>query len=411
MNAPLRQQPRSETAAGATSVGAPFFERSFIDLSEVRPVVTCYCDTDPVYASYAVTGLIELASAGEIELRFRLRDHRLPKSRGFWALWLQVAAEGVESGVAIDCHDLAHYYCSVGMEACRLYFKSNLGPETYRHVPQHLHSKLRPLGPYLPSRPIRDRALWRRWIGNVRVKFDHRFFLSMKSRGLYDRWKKFAPELNRHKRYASRKVYRDYEAPPADDFVSAQTDAAAPIVFFNPSCWDEDADPTVARINETRSRLICGLRDALGSRFDGGFRRYGPVWRRYAAAAEDRTIPHDEYVRLVKTSLVSVYVNGLGNCFSWRLAEIMAASQCVVTEPIINDAGFPFDESTGFVERQTPEEMVAAVVELANNPERIRLLRRRMWQTYVNRVRPPTRIRQVLTEVIQAARNTAESRT
>ncbi len=374
-----------------------------IDVAAVRPVVTCYCDTDPVHASYAVAGLIELADDDEIDLRFELRDRRLPKSRGFWTLWLQVAAEGYESGVAVDCHDRDYYHCPAALDACRLYFKSNLGPGTYGAVGENARSKLRPLGPYLPSRPSRDRALLRRWLGNVRVKFDHRFFVSTKQVGLREKWRMFAPELNRHKRYLSRKVFDAYESLPPDESTIGPP-ADGPIVFFNPSCWDEDAEPTVAAINRTRSQLICGLREALGPRFVGGFRRYGAVWPRYAEAAEDRTIPHDEYVRLVKSALVTVYVNGLGNCFSWRLAEIMAASQCVVTEPIVNDAGFPFDESTGFVVRSTPEAMVAAVVELAHDPARVGLLRRRMRQAYVDRVRPPTRMRQVLAEVLGAAR-------
>lgn len=398
--------------SGSTAIAPPTVgsepSPSFVDVAEVRPLVTCYCDTDPVHSSYPVTGLIELAEAGEIELRFRGRDRSLPRSRGFWALWLRVEAEGEDSGVAVDCHDLDHYFCPHALGACRFYYKSNLGQGTYERAPKDLQSRLRPLGPYLPSRPAQDRDLFRRWLGNLRVKFDHRFFVSNKSGSLGQKWRTFRPEFNRIKRYRSRKVWSQYESPPADEPRDAPLPADAPAVFFNPSCWDEISDPSVAQINDVRSRLICGLREALGPRFVGGFRRYGPVWQRYPAAAEDRTISHDEYVRLVKSALVTVYVNGLGNCYSWRLAEVMAASQCIVTEPIVNDAGFPFDESTGFVMRPTPEEMVKAVVELIQQPARVRELRRHAWRAYCEQVRPPVRMRRILADVIQAARGSRE---
>jgi hypothetical protein len=104
-------------------------------------------------------------------------------------------------------------------------------------------------------------------------------------------------------------------------------------------------------------------------------------------------------VRLLHATPLSVYVNGKYECFSWRLAEEFAASRCIVSEPIPNDAGFPLGEETGIVIRDTPEAIAEEVVRLANEPDEVRALAARSRRTQVERLRPQVRMRRLLREL------------
>jgi hypothetical protein len=361
-----------------------------------RFAVTCFGDTDLVHASYAVTGLIELANRGEIDVEFRVHDSGSAGVRSPWALRLNIAHRDETWPIAVDCHDLATHLCPAALATCRLYFKSNLNHETYSAAGAS-GSRLRPFGPYLPCRPQNDRGLWKRWLGHARVKFAHRFIHSHRPMSAVAKVREFLTELNRHKRYLSRKVWTEYESPPRE------LPAKGPLVVFNPSCWDEAEHPSIRPMNEFRARLIVRLRELFGPRFVGGFRRYGPAWSSYPEAVEDRPISHDEYVRLLAATPLAVYVNGKWGCFSWRLAEELAASRCLVSEPIPNDAGFPLDEGAGIVVRRTPEEIAAEVRRLADDPDAVRALSRRSRQTHIERLRPAVRMRNLLREVAAAS--------
>src|SRR5262245_48902055 len=114
------------------------------------PAVTCYCDVDLVHAAYPVTGLIELADAGEIELRFQYRDHQVREPRTPWTLWLRLQSSNDDLPIAIDLHDVARHLCVASLRECRYYYKVNLNEQTLAAAPAALQSKIVPFGPYFP---------------------------------------------------------------------------------------------------------------------------------------------------------------------------------------------------------------------------------------------------------------------
>jgi len=361
--------------------------------------VTCFSDTDLVHSSDAVTGLIELADSGEIELCFRLQDPSVSRRRGAWALWLRVSTDADHDlGVCIDCHDTPHYYCPDGLAACRLYYKSSLRQETYDSVPTAYRAKLRPFGPYLPCRPRRDRARTLRWLGSVYTKLRHLLLLSTKKRSWRDKLRLYSWELMRFHRYASRNVWCDYEASSREVFPDK------PTILFNPTCWDEKDGDEIRKLNEKRARLIVALRREFGDQFIGGFKNNGPSVHKYPDAIEPHALPHNEYVRLQRASPITAYVNGKWGCFSWRLAEHLAAGQGMVSERIVNDAGFPLNESAGIVQCDTVEEIVESLRHLSESPQRMRQLSENSLRTYVERLRPAVRMRRIINEVINLQR-------
>jgi hypothetical protein len=364
------------------------------------PQVTCYCDTDLVHAAYVTTGLIELADAGEIELKFRLRAPRSSSPRSVWTIWLQVRNGAEDYGICVDFHDLSQYYCPVGLAACRYYFKTNLDSSTYAAIPAACLSKLRAFGPYLPARPLRERSLelrrWGSFYAKGKMRLLSRKTLSSPRRAVND----LAYELlRRRKRYLSRKLWNEYEEPPTADEARATERSA---LVFNPTCWDESEGPAIRALNEERAELILALRKALGDRFVGGFRRSETALTKYPDAVESNALSHDAYIALIHSTPIAVYTNGKWGCFSWRLLELFATSKCIVSLPIPCDAGTALDESVGV--HQCPD--VAAVVgklcELDANPDTIRESRHRAWEYYTTQMRPIARMRRLLTESMQA---------
>lgn len=357
--------------------------------------VTCFCDGDLVLASYAVCGFIELANAGEIELSFRRRDPSLRRLDGAHCMWLRISSGAGDVGVMIDCHDRAGHLDLAGLRACQYYFKSNFGAETRQHAPAEAHAKLRALGPYLPCRPHQDRQERLRWWGSITAKLRQRWFSSQKPRSPYQHLQEFRNELLRLRRYRSRKTWSEYESPP-QPIAAAKS---APILF-NPSCWDEAEGEPVRVMNEFRAKLICALRAEFSDRFVGGFRRLGPSYSRYPEAVETATISHDQYLDLLRRSPVVVYTNGKWDCYSWRFAESLAASKCIVSETIPNAPGPALNENLGIVQCASVEEIVAAVRRFDCNPELAHEYALRCHRFYVEAVRPQSRMRLLLKEVL-----------
>lgn len=369
------------------------------------PQVTCYNDTDLIHAAYAVAGLIEAADAGEIDLQFRRSDPKLRRPEGHWALWMRIKGEEGDFGACVDCHDVADYFCPDSLAACRFYYKSNLSEKTYRAVPPEYREKLRPLGPYLPSRPRHDRAVRSRWIGSAFTKIRQRLLWSTRRLSFTNNLREIYWDLVRGKRYLSRKTWDQYENAPIN------AEAGQRVILFNPACWDESEGDEVCQLNEFRARLIVALREAFGERFVGGFRRYGPSYHKYPDACETSYISHDEYVRLLGSSNLAVYTNGKWDCFSWRLAETLAASKCIVSQRIPNDAGVPLDERVGIVQCDTIEEMVAALKRFDKDPELTREYAERCQRYYEEWVRPRERMRKLIAEVLAPASDCARTLT
>jgi hypothetical protein len=362
-----------------------------------RPQVTCFCDVDLVHASHPVTGLIELAEAGEIELQFAHRDRSVRGFRGAWTLWLRIKSDESDAPVAIDLHDKADYISDPSLNECRFYYKVNLGDRTFARVPPDRHGKLRPYGPYHPCRPRCDRGLLRRWAGSLSVKIRNRLFHTTAPMSLYAKLHDTASQLRRHRRYLSRRVWNDYEAGPqrAVDYVDNFP------ILFNPTCWDEAEGDEIREMNEFRARLILALRREFGVRFVGGFRNSGPAASRYPEAVETRPISHDEYIRLLHAAPIVIYGNGKFGCFSWRLAEAFAASQCIVSETISNRADVPLDEQAGCLQCDGVEEMLTTLNRLLDDPDAVAEYSRRTRAFYVDFVRPQARMRRLIDDVLR----------
>jgi hypothetical protein len=368
-------------------------------VAAVRPRVTCYCDVDLVHAAYPVTGLIEMADAGEIELEFRYRDARVDEPRRHWTLWFRVQTPQADVPVTIDLHDVSRYVCAASLRACRHYYKVNLSAKTFEVAPPDIQSKLVPFGPYYPCLPTRDRSVWFRFASNVAVAINKTSKTTQTAPTIKSRLRDLVGHLRRLRRYRSRYVWSGYESPPLD----AAERARDWKIVFNPACWDEIEGDEIRRMNEFRARLITTLRRELGPRFVGGFRRNETATTRYPEAVEPSPLSHQEYIRLLQSSPIDVYGNGKFGCFSWRLGEAFAASKCIVSEAMPNDAGEPLDERVGCLQSNSIDEMLTTLNNLLADDGAVAEYSHRAAAYYARRLQPQQRMRQLIAETVGLA--------
>lgn len=363
--------------------------------------VVCFADTDLVTTSFATTALIELAHAGQIRLRWRLRDLRLRGVRSPFTVWCHVRElpRGAWRRVCFDLHDADTHLDLACLRAADRYFKMNLSERSRERAPAEDRGKLEPFGPATACRPVVDERVGLRWFGGLVGHALHQLALLPQLPSWLDGGKHVLRQLTRTQRYAQRMTWPQFEADDTGDLADSP-------VFFNPSCWPE-ANAQIAAVNAFRAEVIVRLRERLGSRFAGGFRDSTTARERYPQAIEDRSYSSDEYLARLHRSPLAIYTNGLTNAFSWRLYENFAAGKCVVSEPIPNEPGFPLDRGAGIVVCATPEGLVEEVVRLLAAPAERAALAEAARETYRSRLQPLTRMQRLLGQVLGAPVATA----
>jgi hypothetical protein len=371
----------------------------------MTPNVTCFVDSDLVHSAYAVTGLIELSREGRIRLGFGLTSRRVAGVRGVFTTCMEVRFDEGERAalVCLDFHDAAEYLCKASLEACDVYFKANLSAKTVVAAGS-ASEKLRAFGPYFPCRPTTDRRFLSRCFGNSFAHLRFRLRGATKKTTLFRKFRDAAAQTRRYRRYLSRHRWDAYESPPSE-----ARPADGLVAFFNPTCWTE-SNEKVRAINQFRARAIVELRRLLGQRFAGGFRHNELAEREYSEALEDRHYSHDEYLEHLKRAPIAIYTNGLDDCFSWRLIEVLAAGKCVVSERIPNDPGFLLDRDAGVIQCHSAEDVARTVAELERSPTLVREMQESAWRTYERRLRPHVRMQALIDEIQEHFSNAIETR-
>jgi hypothetical protein len=284
--------------------------------------------------------------------------------------------------VHFDTHD-AQEIALGELESCDVYFKRSYLPAVIESLPVSQRSKVRPLGlnycvlPDIPDslrvqRGFGLSGLSRRTLGALKQAFDtgNRFGFQPRQRLLES-----APDL-----------------------------AAAPNVLFLVAAYDPHDDPTRsedksaerASLNEARARCIRLLRDALGPRFTGGFSRSRYTERTYPDLIWPGAAAQENYLRVLKTFPICVASTGLHGSTGWKLAEYIAFSKAVVSEPLVYEVPGGFASGRNYIKFSSPEECVHAAIRLIEDAG----LRRQIMQNnaayYRDYLRPDVLVKNAL---------------
>jgi hypothetical protein len=141
-------------------------------------------------------------------------------------------------------------------------------------------------------------------------------------------------------------------------------------------------------VNERRANTVRALKSHFGDRFVGGLR-----FSAYAQATyPDCLYPGDPglkgHVALSKACLINVNTAGLHDSTSWKIPEYMAASRCIVSEPMHYTIPVPLVEGRNYLAFRSPEDCVAACERLLSDPAAANTMRGENDAYYRAHIRP-----------------------
>ena len=144
-------------------------------------------------------------------------------------------------------------------------------------------------------------------------------------------------------------------------------------VLFLTRLWSPQATPgsdpcALKELNSMRIELIRTLRRRFGARFVGGVQHDEYSRRQCPDCVTDVGMSKSHYLDLMKSHLIAVASTGLHGSTGWKLAEYVAASRCIVSEPLRSELPEPLVAGTNFLEYRTPEQCADACERLLDDP-------------------------------------------
>jgi hypothetical protein len=324
------------------------------------PPLTChlFVQSNLAHLQQVYTGFHRLHRRGVIRLSQTLiapttnDPARPPHLRDAWRAHLQVVVND-RLKLFYDVHD-SFEIDELALARSDAYFKRSYAPH-FARTPAY-RGKVFPLG--LNYHVFDDAAdpfdLQRMALED---SWSERLVTALRYTGL-DRWL----PLVYLPRVSNTQGHPDYTAEPRALFM---TRAYAPEAAPSPEKAAERE-----RLNAMRANCIRALRAAFGARFYGGFEVEPYAQTHYP----DCLIPAEHmarkrrYLRLLADFPIGVTTRGLHDSNGWKLAEYVACARAIVTERLAYQPPGPFACGSNYLEFTSPEECVAAVAQLFDQP-------------------------------------------
>ena len=280
---------------------------------------------------------------------------------------------------------------------CDFYFKRSFVPE----LPISGVDKIYPLGLNYPVYGTSDYALQRGWwaLAADRSPVKKNALVQIgRSSGVLSR------ALNTNGGRTSSSI---------DCFEGLPFFASPPHILFLARAWDpqrvakkgQAAVEERIHINQTRAECIRKLRREFGSLFLGGFALDAYANEHFKdCVVDDLKITRKiHYLGLVKNASICIATMGLQGSNGWKLGEYVAGAKAIVSEKLCYLPGNGFRAGVNYLEFETPDDCVAAVQELAQNPAKCYLMMKENHAYYHRALRPDILIWNTLQTVLNRA--------
>jgi len=156
-------------------------------------------------------------------------------------------------------------------------------------------------------------------------------------------------------------------------------------ILFQTRVWEPHDAPGDEVINEERIALLRALKREFGSRVIGGV-----VPTPFALKTCPEFITHQpcrqpQYIRWAKRPLIGIYSRGLYRSVAAKMAEYLAASKCIVSDPIDNQLSAPLDHISVY---RSESECLEACDHLLSDASLAQFQRQQSWKYYEAHVAP-----------------------
>lgn len=310
-----------------------------------RPHVTLWLgwDHDLYHISTLLTGLVELERTGRLKLRLAASPAGKTQNTG---VRLDVAWDGGAQvdRLAVDLRDDSRSWDAGLLADCDVYLKRSFRSASYTALPLAQRNKFVPYGLNYATRTNRMAArLVSHYLKQV---------LSYSS--------SFA-SFHKH-------VLKQLVFSPTPEFYEAAPDSAVERgVFFQTRVWNKESIPPSQdwhTFNESRAGLVRALRKELGAAFAGGLVPDATAREHFPDLLTTAPTRRGDFIAYSRRFLVAVSSEGLHGSVGFKMAEALAASRCIVTEPLGAELTAPLVEGKNILTYQTVDEAVNHCVRL-----------------------------------------------
>jgi hypothetical protein len=331
------------------------------------------------YTSRIHAGLCTLAQRGEITLMYTRtgRDcHRIDNDST--TLCLEVGSPNGRK-IAVDLRDRSDIFCRNSLAWCDLYLKRSFHAPDVETLPLDISRKVAPAGPNYYATNPESVARIIRSIG----------------------FKSIVGGISSLQRLRTLMVL-----PRVSDFEQEPTDPVEPTVVFQSRVWEphETKGEFDATINEERVEILRALRDALGDRFRGGLVPTPTALSHYSEFVTCLPTRRTAYTLWSKRNLIGIYSRGVHHSIAAKLPEYLAASQCIVTEPIRNAMAAPLTEGLHYLPFTSPSECVAACRRVIEDPSYSATMQRANHDYYIKYIEPSAYARAIVRAQVHGER-------
>lgn len=202
---------------------------------------------------------------------------------------------------------------------------------------------------------------------------------------------------------------RDVRDMLISEFEAPSSPLATPRVLFMCRTWPSDNpyDSAAMRadleaLNEMRAACIRAARAELGDRFYGGFAIDAFTQREYGDCLlpDHRASDRHAFLARVRESAVCVATTGLNGSIGWKMAEYVAASRAIVSEPLCYQVPGDFAAGRNFLEFTSSESFITSVERLLRNDSLRADMMRANLEYYRRWVRPDAQVLRTLERVL-----------
>jgi hypothetical protein len=179
-----------------------------------------------------------------------------------------------------------------------------------------------------------------------------------------------------------------------DEFVVDPEEPAEERILFQTRLWMPQECPRISEgrlavINKTRVNMVRSLRKAFGEQFSGGLIPTALAQQQYPdCCLPSGNAGRRNYFDLVKSCLICVTTAGLHESIGFKLPEYLAASRCIVTEPLKYRLPVPLEDGKHYLSFRTADECVTACERLLKDSQFANQMRRANHDYYLSEVEP-----------------------
>ncbi|TKK65015.1 hypothetical protein FC093_21160 [Ilyomonas limi] len=193
----------------------------------------------------------------------------------------------------------------------------------------------------------------------------------------------------------------------AKDFEQAPLEAGQDKVLFITRLWNPDeakSEPSRVHrqsINAMRVACIEMCRKKYGKQFTGGLIKDAFSAKHYPQLLlPDELTCKKGYLNTTKKHAICVATTGLHNSTGWKMAEYVAASKAIVSEPLHFELPGNFEKNTNYLEFTTVDELINKIDYLLQNKTALLQMMQNNHRYYHHYVKPDVLVLNTLNKIV-----------